>query len=156
MAHPVLKAPKTRMIGGPRPVRTKTKNVGKMGKRCHQPERKILIEQQFHTAENSLCSRWAANASVAKISSWCRSVESARISSSVILLAKYSKISDTVMRVPQMMGFPLRTAGLIVIRSNNADISDFLETEHCRSISVAPCISKRVVRIYGRTKGCQE
>src|ERR687892_815058 len=78
----------------------------------------VLVKEQLHATEFARRrSRAAANASVARISSRVRSGKSLRISSSVIPPARYSRMSYTVIRVPLIHGFPLRTDELTMIRS---------------------------------------
>src|SRR5574341_2018251 len=64
-------------------------------KRPYQPGRQVVVEEQFHAGgtERSLRSRSAANARQARISSRVRSGKSARISSSDMPEARYSRTS---------------------------------------------------------------
>src|SRR5882672_7843352 len=92
-----------------------------VGKNSHKLVTQVLVEEQLHATELARRrSRAAANARAARMSSRARSGKSLRISSSVIPPARYSSTSYTVMRVPLMHGFPLRTAGLTEIRSCHA------------------------------------
>jgi hypothetical protein len=59
----------------------------------------------------------AAKAKQALISSEVSSEKSSNISASVIPPAKYSKMSDTVIRSPRIYGLPLRFPGSIVMIS---------------------------------------
>src|SRR5690606_1693931 len=88
-----------------------------VGEESNEPERQVLVEQEPHAAAKSRRSRSAANARAARRSSMVRSGKSPRISSGVIPPARYSSTSVTVIRVPRIVGFPLRTAGSIVMRS---------------------------------------
>src|SRR2546422_671375 len=80
-----------------------------------------IATEQLHATELARRrSRAAAKARAARISSRVRSGKSLRIASSVIPPARYSSTSYTVMRVPLIQGFPLRTAGFTETRSCHA------------------------------------
>lgn len=81
--------------------------------------RQILVEEYSHGIEKRRRSRCAAKASAALISSAVKSGKSARISSSDIPPARYSRISVTVIRVPRITGLPLRMPGSITIRARS-------------------------------------
>jgi hypothetical protein len=75
--------------------------------------------RSFTHAEKSRRSRAAANASAARISSSITSGKSARISPGDIPPARYSRRSETLIRVPRITGLPLRIAGSITTRARS-------------------------------------
>ncbi len=93
----------------------------------------VLVEEEFHAAGGmaSRRSRAAANARQARMSSRVRLGKSARIWSSVIPPAKYSRTSYTVIRVPRTHGLLLRTPGAIVIRSSRFIIPPYAPNAPC-------------------------
>jgi hypothetical protein len=86
----------------------------------HEALADVLVQQKLHAAEANRRSRSAAKASTARRSSCVKLGKSSRISASVIPPARYSRMSYTVMRVPAMHGLPLRTSGVMVMRSSRS------------------------------------
>ena len=87
---------------------------------CGETRTEVFVKQQLHAARELARRRSlaAANIRQARMSSRVRLGKSARIWSSLIPPAKYSRTSYTVTRVPLMQGLPLQIAGLITIRSS--------------------------------------
>ncbi len=98
-----------------------------------EPWAQILVEEQLHAAGGTASrrSRAAANARQARMSSRVRLGKSARIWSSAIPPAKYSRTSYTVIRVPRTQGLPLRTPGAIVIRSSRFITAPYAPNAPC-------------------------
>ena len=90
-------------------------------KNIHEPRAEVLVVEELHAAGGtaSLRSRAAANVKQARMSSRSRLGKSARIRSSVMPPARYSRTSYTVMRVSRMQGLPPRTPVVILIRSSS-------------------------------------
>ena len=105
-----------------------------------EPGAQVLVEKQLHTAEElaSRRSRSAAKARQVRMSSAVRSGKSARIWASVMPPARYSSTSYTVMRVPLMQGFPLRTPGLTVMRSCQRSMA--IRVAPLANDASAPCL----------------
>ena len=70
--------------------------------------------------DTNLRSRSAAKAGHARMSSRVRSGKSWRIWSSVMPEARYSRTSETVIRMPRMQGLPLRLPGSMLIRERQS------------------------------------
>jgi hypothetical protein len=77
----------------------------------------VFVEEQLHAARELARRRSlaAANARQARMFSRLRLGKSARIWSSVMPPAKYSRMSYTVIRVPLMHGLPFRIPGVMMM-----------------------------------------